>query len=79
MPTRVSVNSVEGSKFEQVVQSGDHVLFADEPASAGGSSRGPSPYEYLLAALGNMNVDDTPHVCGSEKDRAKERHRQIAA
>ena len=52
MPAKVTVSSVEGSKFEQVVQSSEHVLFADEPSSVGGSNRGPSPYEYLLAALG---------------------------
>ena len=52
MPAAVTVKSVEGSKFEQEVQAGEHVLYGDESASVGGSDRGPSPYEYLLIALG---------------------------
>lgn len=41
----------EGS-FAQVVRTGRHTLRADEPASAGGSDSGPSPYQLLSAALG---------------------------
>jgi putative redox protein len=29
-----------------------HALLADEPVAAGGADAGPTPYEYLLAALG---------------------------
>ena len=52
MPAAVTVKSVEGTKFEQEVHAGEHVLYGDEPASVGGANRGPSPYEYLLIALG---------------------------
>jgi uncharacterized OsmC-like protein len=39
-------------EFLQEVVSGRHHLRADEPASAGGADAGPSPYDYLLVALG---------------------------
>ena len=40
------------SRFLQEVTTGKHNLRADEPVSAGGSDAGPSPYDYLLIALG---------------------------
>jgi putative redox protein len=33
-------------------QARQHTFFSDEPAPAGGSDTGPTPYEHLLAALG---------------------------
>ena len=38
--------------FAQEIMAGPHRLIADEPVSAGGTDRGPGPYELLLAALG---------------------------
>jgi putative redox protein len=38
--------------FAQIIHAGRHRLTADEPAAAGGTDTGPSPYELLLAALG---------------------------
>jgi uncharacterized OsmC-like protein len=38
--------------FAQEVFAGPHRLAADEPVSVGGTDTGPSPYDFLLAALG---------------------------
>ena len=38
-------------KFQNVVLAGRHRLLADEPVSVGGLDSGPSPYDYLAAAL----------------------------
>ncbi len=40
------------SGFAQEILVGRHRLAADEPASAGGTDTGPTPYDLLLAALG---------------------------
>jgi uncharacterized OsmC-like protein len=39
--------------FAQQIVAGSHRLRGDEPESAGGSDTGPSPYDFLLAALGS--------------------------
>ena len=52
MSTSVTVASVEGLKFTQQVKAGEHNFFGDEPESFGGANRGPTPYEFLLSALG---------------------------
>jgi len=42
-----------GPLYAQQVRSGAHRLTADEPKKVGGRDAGPSPYEFLLAALGS--------------------------
>jgi uncharacterized OsmC-like protein len=37
----------------QEIEAGAHHLRADEPVSEGGEDKGPTPYAYLLAALGS--------------------------
>jgi putative redox protein len=39
--------------FAQDVQVDRHRLAADEPQAAGGTDTGPTPYDYLLVALGS--------------------------
>ena len=42
-----------GRGFVQEITTGRHHLVADEPVAAGGTDRGPGPYDLLLAALGS--------------------------
>ncbi|WP_028890286.1 bifunctional alpha/beta hydrolase/OsmC family protein [Tenacibaculum ovolyticum] len=44
------LNLIEDN-FTTTIQSKNHTLIADEPASIGGNNFGPSPYEYLSTAL----------------------------
>lgn len=43
---------VGASGFRADVQARNHGLVVDEPLSVGGTDEGPTPYEYLLTALG---------------------------
>ena len=47
----VNVSEID-HEFTCCIDTGDHQLLGDEPLSFGGKNRGPSPYEYLLSALG---------------------------
>lgn len=43
-------------KYQAMIASGKHRLIADEPEEVGGLDSGPSPYDYLSAALGACTV-----------------------
>jgi putative redox protein len=45
-----------GANFVQQIETGQHRLVADEPASVGGTDTGPTPYDLLLAALGSCTA-----------------------
>ncbi len=49
----VIVAETPRGKFTQSIIAGRHELVADEPKSVGGLDLGPSPYDFLLAALGS--------------------------
>jgi len=52
--TRVVVTTGEGLCTE--VEAGGHTVVADEPENLGGTDNGPTPYDYLLAALGGCTA-----------------------
>jgi putative redox protein len=55
--------------FQNAIAVGRHRLLADEPTSAGGLNSGPSPYDYLAAALA---------ACTSMTLRIYAKHKQLA-
>lgn len=48
---RVAASLNDEEKFTTYLKLGDHTGLADEPTSFGGNNFGPTPYEYLSAAL----------------------------
>ena len=52
-PILVEVTEDGHGIYSQRVIAGSHALVADEPAAAGGTGRGPSPYDFLLIGLGS--------------------------
>lgn len=51
----MSIVTVRGSAsgFAQEIVAGPHRLIGDEPIADGGTATGPTPYDFLLAALGS--------------------------
>jgi putative redox protein len=49
---QVIVRESHRGRFVQEIRVGEHQLFADEPIAIGGNDLGPSPYDFILAALG---------------------------
>lgn len=41
-----------GNSLRNEIEAGPHRMVADEPASAGGTEQGPTPYDFLAAGLG---------------------------
>jgi putative redox protein len=52
-PEKIVVVSGAADGFAQDIAAGPHQWRSDEPASAGGTDSGPTPYDLLLAALGS--------------------------
>ena len=48
----IAAVSFAGGRLAQNIQVGKHAMVADEPSSLGGGNAGPTPYGFLLAALG---------------------------
>lgn len=44
------------TNYKTVLTAGGHELTADEPVQAGGTNKGPDPYDYLLMSLGSCSA-----------------------
>jgi len=70
--------------FRTDVQVRAHTMVADEPASVGGEDSGPTPYEYVLAALGACTSMTLQMYAGRkgwplEEARVRLSHRRVHA
>ncbi len=80
----VEVCETRTGPLAQRVRAGRHVLSAGEPVAVGGDDAGPSPYDYLLAALGAC-TSMTMRLYADRKGLAAERfsvrlsHRKVHA
>jgi putative redox protein len=63
----VVVQETGGGTFQNAIRSGRHRLQADEPAAAGGTDTGPSPYDFLLMALGSCTAMTLRLYAGHKK------------
>jgi putative redox protein len=55
-PDAVTVTGRAADGFLSPVNANGHELLADEPEAHGGSDQGPTPYDFLAAALGSCTV-----------------------
>ena len=56
-----------GTSFKTEIQAGPHTLIADEPVDVGGTEAGPTPYDFLSAALGAC-TSMTVHVIAKREN-----------
>jgi len=52
MSETITISEREGGKYTNDVRTSRHHLYADEPVDLGSADLGPTPFEYLCAALG---------------------------
>jgi putative redox protein len=48
--------TIGANGFRAEAMAGNHALIVDEPLSVGGTDMGPTPYEYVLTALGSCTA-----------------------
>jgi uncharacterized OsmC-like protein len=56
-----------GTSFKTEISAGPHTFYADEPADVGGTESGPTPYDFLSAALGAC-TSMTVHVVAKREN-----------